>query len=72
MNIYKARQLLEGAMDNNNEKQMREAYESPVLRVIELAADEVLAVKCKATVAIVSGQPVMRQCWAGGCAQQGS
>jgi hypothetical protein len=73
MNIRGERRLQEGAMKNcDNEKQERDTYESPVLRVIELAADEVLATKCKATAAVVSGSPQLRPCWAGGCAQQGS
>ena len=34
-------------MQHNDEKQEKQAYEKPRLRIIELAAEEVLAVGCK-------------------------
>jgi hypothetical protein len=34
-------------MQHNDEKQEKQAYEKPRLRIIELTAEEVLAVGCK-------------------------
>ena len=41
--------------DNDDTKKTKRPYEKPVLRVIELAAEEVLAVGCKTQSAGTSG-----------------
>ena len=47
----------------------RRPYEKPALRIIELAAEEVLAVGCKAGHTPASGRPT---CASKPCAQKGS
>jgi len=49
----------------------RTAYERPRLRVIELAAEEVLAKGCKTFSSTAPGQ-IAPPCWFAMCAQQGS
>jgi hypothetical protein len=50
---------------------VKQNYEKPMLRVIELAAEEVLAVGCK-TINGGGGNPTAIPCDAGGCQQLGS
>ena len=56
-------------MDNKPEEKLQ-PYEKPRLRVIELAAEEVLAVGCKTNAG--GPNPAPPQCAAGGCFQVGS
>lgn len=49
----------------------KQPYEKPGLRIIELAAEEVLAIGCK-TVTGGGSVPVAIPCNAAGCAQLGS
>ena len=56
-------------MDNKPEEKLQ-PYEKPKLRVIELAAEEVLAVGCKTNAG--GPNPAPPQCAPGGCFQVGS
>ena len=52
------------------EKKKKEKYEKPQLRVIELKADEVLAVGCKLSGG--PGGPILPTCTGSGCVDAGS
>lgn len=57
-------------MENKREESGRLAYEKPVLRKIELATDEVMAVGCK--LAGGAGGPLPPTCSASSCSEPGS
>lgn len=56
-------------MSSRPQRQKKRAYEKPRLRVIELAAEEVLAIGCKTNSESASGST---PCWLNGCSQLGS
>lgn len=56
-------------MQHNDEKQKKQAYEKPRLRIIELAAEEVLGVGCK-TAPGSPGQSTPVGCGSISCALQ--
>jgi hypothetical protein len=60
-------------MHNSDEEKGKYAYEKPRLRVIELAAEEVLGIPCKAnpTVSAKAGQFPPR-CGVQACSEKGS
>jgi hypothetical protein len=62
-------------MQHNDEGKIKQTYEKPRLRLIELAAEEVLGVSCKTnptvTAKVVVGNPVQR-CGVPACADLGS
>ena len=57
-------------MPPEQQERKKRVYEKPRLRVIELAADEVLGIGCK----LVSGGSASgaTPCWANSCGQAGS
>ncbi len=56
-------------MNSATQRQKKLLYEKPRLRAIDLAADEVLAVGCKAAGKSASG---VVPCWTNNCSLQGS
>jgi hypothetical protein len=55
-------------MSSRRERENKRAYEKPRLRVIELAAEEVLGVGCKTT----ESKPGGSNCWNNNCVLLGS
>lgn len=49
----------------------KEQYEKPLLRIVDLVAEEVLGVGCK-SVALPASAGIAPPCAAGGCQQDGS
>jgi len=54
-------------MDKNNLKKKKTPYQKPELRIIDLAADEVLTIGCKSAGTIAADSNAQPGCFNSGC-----